>query len=196
MELKAKALGIGGSLKYVFPHMGNNASALGLDVAAVAASLQAIGIDAQIATDLHTWGGGPLGESSGVDIAHELFRDVDVGNTSLQGAINLETNYGSHNMGRALAEAADLNAFFAVNASTQARLWARTASFCTERSGHFDDFDQGMSFFLPNMSWLQPPGHVHAMIAKSWLPIGVPTVAKPDPTAKISWPEVRRVMTH
>lgn len=47
---------------------------------------------------------------------------------------------------------------------------ARTASFCTSRSGHFDAFDQGISFFLPNMTWLQPPGHVHAMIASTRQP--------------------------
>lgn len=48
------------------------------------------------------------------------------------------------------------------------RLHFRTASFCTERSGHFDAFDQGISFFLPNMTWLQPPGYVHKMIADTW----------------------------
>ena len=40
------------------------------------------------------------------------------------------------------------------------RLHFRTASFCNERSGHFDAFDQGISFFLPNMTWIQPPGYV------------------------------------
>jgi hypothetical protein len=28
--------------------------------------------------------------------------------------------------------------------------------------------DQGISFFLANMTWLQPPGHVHTMISDSW----------------------------
>ena len=56
----------------------------------------------------------------------------------------------------------------------QRRLLVRTASFCSERSGHFDSFDQGLSFFLPNMTWLQPPGHVHAMVAASRLPLGLP----------------------
>ena len=27
-----------------------------------------------------------------------------------------------------------------------------------------------MVFFLPNMTWLQPPAHVHQMITSSWLP--------------------------
>ena len=29
-------------------------------------------------------------------------------------------------------------------------------------------FDQGLSFFLPDQVWLQPPGHVHAMIKATW----------------------------
>lgn len=45
-----------------------------------------------------------------------------------------------------------------------------------------DGFDQGLSFFLPNMTWLQPPGHVHAMVTKTWQPNAVTvnaTVASP-----------------
>jgi cytochrome P450 len=34
-------------------------------------------------------------------------------------------------------------------------------------------FLQGLAFFLPNMTWLQPPGHVHAMISQSWQPLAV-----------------------
>jgi len=33
-----------------------------------------------------------------------------------------------------------------------------------------DEWDQGLSFFLPNMTWLQPPGVVHQMISSLWLP--------------------------
>ena len=29
-------------------------------------------------------------------------------------------------------------------------------------------WDQGISFFLANMTWLQPPGHVHVMVKESW----------------------------
>merc|ERR1712000_352922 len=44
------------------------------------------------------------------------------------------------------------------------------ASFCTGRAGHYDMVNQAISDFLPNMTWLQPPGHVHAMIHRSWQP--------------------------
>jgi hypothetical protein len=34
-------------------------------------------------------------------------------------------------------------------------LYARTASFCLGTSNNFDAWDQGIAFFLPNMTWLQ-----------------------------------------
>ena len=53
-------------------------------------------------------------------------------------------------------EATDLNDWMNCGEQQCTRLHFRTASFCNERSGHFDAFDQGISFFLPNMTWLQP----------------------------------------
>jgi hypothetical protein len=72
---------------------------------------------------------------------------------------------------RALEEAQDLLSFFTAPSAVSSRIYARTASFCSERSGHFDNYDQGLSFFLPNMTWLQPPGWVHTMIAQTWADI-------------------------
>jgi hypothetical protein len=46
-------------------------------------------------------------------------------------------------------------------------------SFCTERSGHYDAFDQGLIFFLPNMTWGQPPFYVHQMVKDTWQPWAV-----------------------
>lgn len=66
---------------------------------------------------------------------------------------------------RAVTEAWDLNQFFNVNASFQPRLQARMASFCTQRSGHFNGFDQALVFTLPNVTFFQPPAFTHAMIA-------------------------------
>lgn len=51
---------------------------------------------------------------------------------------------------------------------------ARTESFIGGRSGHFDAFDQSLAFFLPNQTWLQPPGWVHAMITATWGDLGLP----------------------
>ena len=44
------------------------------------------------------------------------------------------------------------------------------------RSSQFDGFDQGLTFFLPNQTWLQPPGYVHTMINDNWQPNGVQVV--------------------
>ena len=34
--------------------------------------------------------------------------------------------------------------------------------------------DQGLSFFLPNMTWLTPPGQAHAMLGAQWLGSALP----------------------
>ena len=157
MEARARTLGLGGTLTYIFP---SNDGLTADEVNAAKASGVAAG---QIATDVHVGADGAIGK------ALDLFARYDAQGWA-GAAINQETNAGTHNHARALAEAADLNAFFSANASVQNRLLGRTASFCTSRSGHFDAFDQGISFFLPNASWLQPPGHVHAMIAATAQP--------------------------
>lgn len=52
------------------------------------------------------------------------------------GSINCETNAGANHLFRALQEAADLNDFFNAPPDVASRIAARTASFCTSRSGH------------------------------------------------------------
>ena len=140
-----------GTFTYIFP---DNGGLRGKDVD----DARTLGIDRQIAADIH------VGPGGGLDVAVGLF---EARTDFHQSAVNLETNAGTHTHARALQEAADLNAFFSANATMQQRVLIRTASFCTERSGHFDAFDQGIAFFMPNQTWLQPPGHVHAMIAKA-----------------------------
>lgn len=114
--------------------------------------------------DCHVGGGG------GITCAEGDFKNLP---SFAQSFINCETNAGTSDHGRAMDEASDLQAWF--NYGAQAgqqpqRLIARTASFCTERSGHYDAFDQGISFFLPNGTWLQPPGYVHSMVTAAWQP--------------------------
>lgn len=84
---------------------------------------------------------------------------------------------------RGINEAEDLQNWFSQDAATTSRLITRTASFCIERSGHFDAFDQGISFFLPNMTWLQPPGHVHALFSQY---AGVNAVAASSSAAHVT----------
>jgi hypothetical protein len=115
----------------------------------------------RIGPDCHVGGGG------GVQCA---INDFNAMPDFKQSFINCETNAAISSMERAIQESSDLQTWFNVNKSLQERLWGRAASFCSERSGHFDGFDQGISFFLPNMTWLQPPGYVHQMIKKTWQP--------------------------
>ena len=70
-----------------------------------------------------------------------------------------------------LEEADDLNGFFRTSDNAE-QLLGRAASFCLERSGYNEGGlnDQGLAFFLPNATWLQPPGHVHAIVNQTWQP--------------------------
>ena len=79
-------------------------------------------------------------------------------------ALQCETNAGTHDLLRALNEAADLITWFNADTTTTDRLYARTASFCTGGSAQFDTWDQGISFFLANMTWLQPREESHLIL--------------------------------
>lgn len=151
MEERAASLGLPHTITYMFPSNGgpNREDAT---------RAEALGLGDMLVSDLHVGAGGAIPE------AQRLF---DSNPSYHQGAVNCETNAGTHNHRRALQEAQDLNQFFNVY---QPRMKARTASFCMERSGHFDAFDQGLIFFLPNMTWAQPPFYVHQMIHDTWHP--------------------------
>jgi hypothetical protein len=101
------------------------------------------------------------------------------GNVSVSG-ISCETN-GLYNVfGRALEEAVDLITYDTAPPDVYARVVLRAISFCNERSGHMTRYDQGASFWLPNMTWLQPPGWVHAMNAPARGAVVLP-VSPPPP---------------
>lgn len=158
METRAAGLGMAGMLRYMFPtNEGLNA--------ADAARAQALNLPIQnIMPDIHIGGGGAIPVAEADFAALPNFP---------QSAINCETNAGIHTHARAMMEAVDLLAWFNAAPPLSDRLVARTASFCNERSGHYDNFDQGISFFLPNMTWIQPPGYVHAMIGQTWADQGL-----------------------
>ena len=96
-------------------------------------------------------------------------------------AINGEVNaiYGDGSdtasaMGRALSEAVDINDWLNYEPSVLNRTIARTASFCSERNGHDDgsQWHQGLSFFLPNMTWLVRDPNKRAFVATTLCPRG------------------------
>eukprot|EP00928_Gymnodinium_smaydae_P075106 TRINITY_DN58111_c0_g1_i1.p1 TRINITY_DN58111_c0_g1~~TRINITY_DN58111_c0_g1_i1.p1 ORF type:complete len:673 (+),score=94.79 TRINITY_DN58111_c0_g1_i1:51-2069(+) len=158
MEARAAAVGVRGQLSYILSNGAGNQSWPDVQQAKEAAAL---GLGDRLIWDIHLDGGGAT-----------RLADYFFANSSYDtwGAMNLETNYGDHTVQRMLNEAQDLNLHFSY---ANPRLRGRTASFCMERSGYNEGGlnDQGLIFFLPNMTWLQPPGHVHAMVAETWEPI-------------------------
>jgi len=157
MEERAKSLGPHvPQLHYMFPADNHN-----LDTPEAQAKAKAAGLPIErLMPDVHVGAGGA------VEAAAALFAKAGPGFP--MSAINCETNAGSHDLLRALNEAADLIDWFTADTATTDRLYARAVSFCTGGSSQFDSWDQGISFFLANMTWLQPPGHVHTMIKDSW----------------------------
>jgi hypothetical protein len=146
-------IGVANPLYFMFPENGGMNST---DAArAVAAGLPI----PRIMPDLHVGAGGAVAGA---------ISDFNAMPNFPQSAVNCETNAGTHTMIRAAQEAADLNVWFGTLPPAAGRLVARTASFCNERASNYDAFDQGLSFFTQNASWLQPPGFVHAMITATW----------------------------
>lgn len=180
MEAKAVEVGVGGELYYINPANGDWFT-LNTTEGGAAEKLK---MADHLIEDFHVAAGGA------VEGSVKLFAN----NTGWhEGSCNLETNAGIHTMARALTEAQDLNLFFAqfipsTSNDTTSRIKARTASFCTERSGYNEGGanDQGIAFYLPNMTWIQPPGYVHAMIHDSWLPKAVKANVSGPAAATIS----------
>ena len=92
-----------------------------------------------------------------------IIEDFHVAGSYNISGINCETNGLYNNFGRALEEAVDIITFDNAPEDVYSRIIARMVSFCSERSGHYTKYDQGASFWLPNMTWLMPVGWIHAM---------------------------------
>lgn len=185
MEAKACELGIGKTLYYLFP---SNNFLNDTDIRK-AAVLQPR-LDSQLLADVH------IGDGGAVATAETLFSSKNISKAGLEiGAGNAETNDNMHTFVRAMTEAADLNSWFnaeiAAAAGANKRLHFRTASFCTASSNGFDNFDQGLSFFLPNATWLQPPGVVHSMIDQTWQPNAL-RVDVPNPPSGVWASQLRQ----
>ena len=119
-----------------------------------------LGIDAQIAADIHVGAGGGVGVAEALLARGPTF----ISRPSTSRRTRGRTRTSVHCRGKRPQR-------FLRGACRDPAPAARAHRvLCMERSGHFDMFDQGIAFFLPNMTWLQPPGHVHAMIAASKLP--------------------------
>lgn len=155
--IEARRLAIPGAPAWYFMYPENS----GPD-AATCAAIVAGGIDgSRVMADCHVGasGGLPCAEAS---LVWQAFNGS---------GINCETNAVTSHLQRGVEEMADLITWFSAPAAVSSRLRARTASFCVQRSGQMrDGWDQGLSFFLPNATWMQPPGLVHAMLKDTWQP--------------------------
>jgi len=136
-------------------------------------------------TNQKGWAGGKVGAQGYLDIhdGNGLFpagqieaylRDFQAGGGYDTRFAIWETNTAQlHDFHRALMEAGDLASLD--RDAPRLRIDSRTASFCSEKSGHVDLWekghgDQGLVFFTQNVTWLQPPAWVHSMVAKTWQP--------------------------
>merc|ERR1711916_346175 len=135
------------------------------------------GLKDHVVNDIHIGAGGAI---------ETAFAEFEARPQYSWGAVNAETNAGTHDLLRALDEAADLNDWFSCAEPNCQRLKFRTASFCNERSGHYDNFDQGITFFLPNMTWIQPPGYVHQIINQTFMGSAVNVQAQLPTEASVS----------
>ena len=154
MEARRKLVGAP-ALTYLFPGNGgvDNATATALVAAGVAPEA--------IAPDCHA--------TDGPSCELAAFRRLPWFN---QSAITCEVNGRTSDLARAMAEGKDLSRWFNAPAEDVPRLLGRMTSFVTMRSGHFEHsiYYQGISYFLPNMSWIMPPGYVHVMVSQTWAP--------------------------
>jgi hypothetical protein len=105
-----------------------------------------------------------------------------------QSALTCEVNGRVSDMTRAINEGHDLSRWFNAPADAVPRLLGRMTSFVTMRSGHFEHsiYYQGISYSLPNMSWIMPPGYVHAMISKTWAPDALRVALAGDGAGELS----------
>ena len=210
MEERAREVGVGGRLSYLWPSAYFRNSSMYAN-ASEARRAERLGLGGRIMNDIHIvtrysadWQRNLLRFTSSVDVARAQFAASPELSFS---AANLETNLFAHSMWRAVEEAEDINEFLnqhfvlpSCNRSADARgdggaacaprLQIRCASFCSGRwkgpTNATLGQDQELISFMPNTSsWMQPPGHLHAMLSRSWrsraLPISVrPASAVPD----------------
>ena len=179
MEKAAVAAGVGGQLKYACPWQC-------LESLQTIASSGVGSLGPRVVFDLHTSTAG-VDTETGV-MAGTLLDSPHAGTYGLSTAIAKlkaaglaasrvgwwETNTGRlHDMSHAIMEALDRNELD--RHAGAYHLDTRTASFCTEYSGHDDLWtieagDQGLVFFSANQTWGQPPAHLHAAMAASAQP--------------------------
>jgi len=120
--------------------------------------------------DVHVWTEGPGESASG----RALTSYVDAIDRLAEGAkhrvVVFEFNANNHDQRRALANAAAIG-----RVERDGRVPVALSANCLQPAGQNDNgWDQGLLFLDPARVWLQPPGYVTRMIARSRLETVVP----------------------
>ena len=128
----------------------------------------------QLAIDVHIWTDNPEQVAHGVDAVASLDMWVQRENPAVRYKLQVyELNASRHNMERALANAAAIGLLSQLGN----RVTVVTSANALQADGqNTNGWDQGLVFYDPQRSWLQPPGYVTQMIASNYLPRVVNTV--------------------
>jgi alpha-L-arabinofuranosidase len=126
--------------------------------------------DREVWFDVHVWTEGPSDSPS----ARALASYVDAIERLAEGAkhrvVVFEFNANNHDHRRALANAAAIGRL-----TRDGRVPVALSANCLQPDGQNDNgWDQGLLFLDPAKVWLQPPGYVTRMIARSRLQFVVP----------------------
>ena len=119
--------------------------------------------------DLHVWTEEPPNDST----LPAMFSYIDALGKIADGAkhkvLVFELNANNHSQRRALANALAINAIM-----RDGRLPITCSANCLQPDGqNVNGWDQGLLFFNPSQSWLQPPAYVTQMISRSHQPLVV-----------------------
>jgi hypothetical protein len=125
----------------------------------------------RLGIDLHVWTSDPYAVPHVVDVVNSFDTWIRRYRADADYRINIfELNADQHDLSRALANAVAISLFEARGS----RVGVVTSANALQPDGQNDDgWNQGLVFFDPSHSWIEPPGCVTRMIADNYLPTSV-----------------------
>jgi hypothetical protein len=119
--------------------------------------------------DVHVWTEGP-GRTVSLDALPSYIDAIDkLADGAKHRVVVFELNANNHDIRRALGNALAINAI-----ERDGRLPICCSANGLQPDGQNDNgWDQGLLFFNPSKTWLQPPGYVTQMISRNYLPQAV-----------------------
>jgi hypothetical protein len=125
--------------------------------------------DGEVWFDVHVWTEGP-GRTGSLDALPSYIDAIDkLADGAKHRVVVFELNANNHDIRRALGNALAINAI-----ERDGRLPICCSANGLQPDGQNDNgWDQGLLFFNPSRTWLQPPGYVTQMISRNYLPQAV-----------------------